>query len=96
MHHPGGRYAIEKNFGTDVGRYLYGVYKLDSNFRVYSHSEYAFNVVKHSVVGELKENYDIREKMLTFKPVSWVVDSREWFRRKRRDGVYQTESKLLH
>ena len=50
-HHPGGRYAIESHYGTDIGRYLYGVYQIDENFRAYTHSEYAYNIVKDKVVG---------------------------------------------
>lgn len=52
-YHPGGKYAIEKNFGTDIGRYLYGVYKINEDHRAYNHSEYAYNRVKDHVVGEL-------------------------------------------
>lgn len=38
MHHPGGRFSIEYNFGKDIGRYLFGVYALNRNYRAYKHS----------------------------------------------------------
>ena len=78
MHHPGGKYAIEKNFGSDIGRYFYGVYKIDHNFRVYKHSEYAANIFKHSVVGEVKENAIVKTKMFRLQEGVVAADLTGW------------------
>lgn len=42
--HPGGRALIEINYGTDVGRYFYGVYAQTPQYINYRHSAYALKM----------------------------------------------------
>ena len=50
-YHPGGRYVIENTFGTDVGRYFYGVYGFSKYIKSHVHSLYNWKLMNKRVVG---------------------------------------------
>ena len=59
--HPGGHYLIQKNLGTDVSRYFYGVYGMNKHFKAHKHSLYNWNWLEKRVVGVMSENLDMQE-----------------------------------
>ncbi len=67
-YHPGGKFLIEKNYGTDVSRYFYGVYGYNKAFKAYTHSLYNWKMLEKRVVGHLQENYDLFEIMFDQVP----------------------------
>lgn len=62
MVHPGGRALIEKSIGEDIGRFIYGIYKLPGQHKEYPHSPYALNRLKANVVGVIGENTAFSER----------------------------------
>lgn len=45
--HPGGTYLIQKSYGKEISRYLYGAYSIEGSKRPpYSHSAHAFNLLE--------------------------------------------------
>lgn len=51
QYHPGGYFLIEKNFGTDMSRYFYGVYGHNKHFKAHNHALYNWNWMEKRVVG---------------------------------------------
>mmetsp|Transcript_72594 Transcript_72594/g.100653 ORF Transcript_72594/g.100653 Transcript_72594/m.100653 type:complete len:85 (+) Transcript_72594:1222-1476(+) len=58
-HHPGGRFVLEHNLGTDISKFFYGGYVLEGNINVrnpphgYLHSNYAREVVNKLAIAQL-------------------------------------------
>jgi len=54
-HHPGGRFVIRHNVGTDIGKFFFGGYTMENNLegvaQGYSHSSYAKLIVNDLAIA---------------------------------------------
>jgi hypothetical protein len=53
--HPGGQYLLEHCIGSDIGQFLNGSLSNMSQTKPYTHSSYAYSILKSLIIARLKD-----------------------------------------
>lgn len=53
--HPGTRFVIAENIGSDIGKYFYGAYSVEADVAPHTHSSYASTLITKLTIGKLKQ-----------------------------------------
>jgi hypothetical protein len=65
--HPGTRFVIAESVGTEIGKYFYGAYSIETNVQPHTHSSYAAGLLEKLTIAYLNTTKPIAESRSTIK-----------------------------
>jgi len=63
IHHPGGKFILERNIGRDISKFFFGGYSMIKDQKMVIHSAMALAICDKMVVGYLKD-----QEQVTYTP----------------------------
>ena len=91
-YHPGGRFVLQKTVGTDVSKFFFGGYALDSESQKgHNHSNYAKSVANDLAIGYFEPEIPASEEIVDFNK-SLSVHMRGGFLNVQLDALQETST----